>query len=378
MKNQIHKIMFFALLNLLTAGLANAEGEIKRIYSHPAIFTADEEVTLFFDVSGTDLAGEAAVYLWTWAPGDPANGNGDWDNSAEHMKLTLVNGNVWSFTMTPTEFYGKTVDEITEIHGLLKTKTGNKQTDDFKPENGNAIVLFDLGSMDSKIIDHRPYVYKVNEPMSIILNAKNAYSDGGGDQGQLVGKEKVSMHSGVNGWQNVVDSGQPKSILKKLNDNLYKLDIIPSEYWGTNDPLTEINCLFNDNGDWGASGRDVGGGNFQLLPKLPEPEKEKEVSVFPTFFSLEDVVTLIFNQATTEVENLQNETDIYFELSTDTGLAITGKAKNTGNSKFISSLIPSRVFANASEINKMFVVFKNVDGSAKTPQFEVKTKRILK
>lgn len=379
MKNQINKMMFVALLILLTANLANAAGTIKRIYSHPAIFTANEEVTFFFDVSDTDLAGEAGpLYLWTWSPGDPANGNGSWDNSAEHMKLTQVNGNVWSFTMTPTIFYGKPANEITEIHGLLKTKTGNKQTDDFKPENGNAIVLFDLSSMNSKIIDHRPYVFKVNEPMSIILNAQNAYSEGGGAQGQLVGKEKVSMHSGINGWQKVVDSGQPKTILKKITDNLYKLDIIPSEYWETNDELTEINCLFNDNGSWSASGRDVGGENFRLLPKLPEPEREKEISVFPNFFTMDDVVTLIFNQGTTEVEGLKDVSEIYYDLSTDNGQSISGKAKRINSTVFRQSIIPSRVFANAADITKMYVVFRNLDGSAKTTQFEVKEERIFK
>src|SRR5687768_4760823 len=114
---------------LLTAAvtLSFAQGKISRIWSNPAAFRANEQVTFYFDVSGTQLEGEPGpLYLWTWGPGDPAAGNGDWDNSGEHMKLTNVSGNVWSFTMTPTTFYNKAIADVKQIFGLLKLKDGSK------------------------------------------------------------------------------------------------------------------------------------------------------------------------------------------------------------------------------------------------------------
>ncbi|MEN7549088.1 hypothetical protein AAG747_14290 [Rapidithrix thailandica] len=347
-----------------------AAGQISKIYSHPAAFTPDEEVTFYFDVTGTDLDGEVGpLYLWTWEPNQPDAKLGTWDNSSEEAKLTQVDGNLWSFTMVPTDFYGVDASAITQIFGLLKTKDGSKQTGNFDADSGTAIQVYDFSKVATKILDYYPKNFKGDEPLTIILNANLAWSDGGSSQGQLVGKQP-SMHSGVNGWQNVIESGQPETLLKDLGDGIYKIDFIPSEYYAFSEKITEINCLFNDNGDWAASGRDVGGENFLIVPK--SDDEEKEFSFFPQKFTVDDVVTLFFNQNLTKVEGLKTATEIHFILSTTDGAqVIEGVTKPEGDGKFRASMILNRIFEEATSLEALNLVIQTPDGSAKTEEVSV-------
>ncbi len=99
----------------------------------PSSFTAQDQVKIIVDVSNVpNLAGREPLYVWTWEPSDAAPGNGAWDNSNEARKMTKEGPNKWSWTMTPTLFYGKTPAEITQISFLVKAKDGNgdRKTDD--------------------------------------------------------------------------------------------------------------------------------------------------------------------------------------------------------------------------------------------------------
>src|SRR5215212_4546615 len=92
----------------------------------PSSFTAEDQVKIIVDVSNVpNLKDREPLYMWTWEPGDPAPGNGGWDNSNEARKMTKEGPNKWSFTMTPTQYYGKTPAEITQISFLVKAKDGN-------------------------------------------------------------------------------------------------------------------------------------------------------------------------------------------------------------------------------------------------------------
>ncbi|HYF32244.1 MAG TPA: hypothetical protein VD993_14070 [Chitinophagaceae bacterium] len=99
----------------------------------PSSFTAEDQVKIIVDVSNVpNLAGKEPLYIWTWNPGDPAPGNGSWDNSNEGRKMVKEGPNKWSWTFTPTQYYGKTPAEITQISFLVKAKNGNGdlKTDD--------------------------------------------------------------------------------------------------------------------------------------------------------------------------------------------------------------------------------------------------------
>lgn len=131
---------------LIIGVVYGALGQAASVTTDPASFTALDEVTFTFDVTGTPLAdANESLYLWAWSDGvADFKTNGEWGNSSEASQLTPVEGspNKYSFSF-PVEVDGKTYSNIAEILGatpgqvkqigtLIKTKVGNdaKKTDD--------------------------------------------------------------------------------------------------------------------------------------------------------------------------------------------------------------------------------------------------------
>ena len=72
------------------------------------------------------------VYMWTWSPAGPACGNGEWGNSNDCMRMTHVNGMIFSMKFVPTDFYDCTPLQLysTGISCLAKLDNGNAFPDD--------------------------------------------------------------------------------------------------------------------------------------------------------------------------------------------------------------------------------------------------------
>ncbi|OHX65067.1 alpha-amylase family glycosyl hydrolase [Flammeovirga pacifica] len=126
--------LFFALLitNAVQAQVSTTPDKIDVL---------TEEVTITFDVSGTDVAGESDLYLWGWSTVGDFLTNGTWAASSEAAKLTKKEGNVFTFTfpITNGDATYKTIAEIVgadnptaikSVGGLVKTKDGGKKTGD--------------------------------------------------------------------------------------------------------------------------------------------------------------------------------------------------------------------------------------------------------
>lgn len=109
-------------------------------YVLPSPTDANEELTLYIDINqSTDGIENNAlkailtdhpdedVYLWTWSPADPVNGNGAWGESADHMQLTKVGDLLYSISFIPTEFYGVDGAQLfaNGISCLAKLRDGN-------------------------------------------------------------------------------------------------------------------------------------------------------------------------------------------------------------------------------------------------------------
>ena len=127
------KILLIILIVLTAWGVGKAQTSGAVVTTIPSSFTAEDVVKVIVDVSAVpSLAGKEPLYVWTWDPGDPAPGNGGWDNSNEARKMTKEGPNKWSWTFTPTQFYGKSPAEITRIAFLVKAKdgTGDIKTSD--------------------------------------------------------------------------------------------------------------------------------------------------------------------------------------------------------------------------------------------------------
>ncbi|RYY62270.1 MAG: hypothetical protein EOO05_03365 [Chitinophagaceae bacterium] len=111
----------------------------------PATFTAEDEVTLTIDVSGTPLAGVTPLYIWIFSNTDGGgnNGlvNGDWGNSSEDARMTPAGTNKFTFTFTGTTLFGRPPAELKNFGFLLKKKDGSGQTPDYKPFNFDPLVF---------------------------------------------------------------------------------------------------------------------------------------------------------------------------------------------------------------------------------------------
>jgi hypothetical protein len=107
----------------------------QKAYVLPSPTDANSEMTLFIDMNQSedglqgnglsaiiDAFPDTTLYLWTWDPGSPAAGNGDWDNSADHQALTKVGPKLYSMTFVPTQYYG--VDGPTLLPKILRCDGG--------------------------------------------------------------------------------------------------------------------------------------------------------------------------------------------------------------------------------------------------------------
>ncbi|WP_462250647.1 alpha-amylase family glycosyl hydrolase [Ekhidna sp.] len=133
-------ILTLLLIALITSNLT-AQTSIEPTIE-PAFFSADEEITITYDVSGTSLQNLSEAWIWMWVPGEgidapsninPANSNSSATDAAKFTKSTGSGGSVFfSITLTPTEFLGSTAEEIESLGMLLKGNDwGDGQTSDF-------------------------------------------------------------------------------------------------------------------------------------------------------------------------------------------------------------------------------------------------------
>lgn len=138
MRNLLNFLLLFSCI-----GFAQVQNVTFTI--EPATFNEDEEITI--TVSNVDptlwnSGQEDNIYLWAWyfdSNGDFGGNsptNGEWTNSNEAQKLTNNGDGTYSYTLTPTTFYGTT--GISRIGMLVKAKNGDgdKKSQDFLADVG--------------------------------------------------------------------------------------------------------------------------------------------------------------------------------------------------------------------------------------------------
>ncbi|QIK59399.1 hypothetical protein G7050_05935 [Dysgonomonas sp. HDW5A] len=273
-------------------------GAPAKVWTYPVVYALDQEVTWYFDMTGTGFTEKQDLFLWAWSPSEPDAGN--FDNSSDFAKLEYVSGMTWKKTLTPTKYFNKTVADIEASSGFwmrLKSKGNEKQSDvvqapwsvgDIKTfkESGEAVQIF-------------PQKFYLDEPLSILVNAEKLWV--GGTQSGLAGEE-IFFHSGLNNFVAgaIVEAnmGNPdlvkKTKLTPIGNNIYKIDFIPREYYGVGEDfiMENIEFLFPTK-DWAKVGTNEGGKNFVILaPGVPIP-LDPIFSFFPQKFSQYDILTLI-------------------------------------------------------------------------------------
>ena len=107
----------------------------------PSSFTAEDQVTLTFDVTGTGMAGASEAYIWLWGNAGDSPLNSSWTNSPAAAKMTAAGTNKWSFTFTATVLWGLPPAALQNFRFLVKKKDGSAQSPDQGPFNFDPLVF---------------------------------------------------------------------------------------------------------------------------------------------------------------------------------------------------------------------------------------------
>lgn len=135
MKRRILLIAFvFAALVTAIGAKASTKVGTPVCWTVPAIYTPDQEVTFYYDVTDVGFPVGVDLYLWAWQPTEPDAGNGN--NSSDFAKLTYLGDNIYCKTMVPTEYFHPDVttmngDNFPGFWQQLKTKQDDLWSTEF-------------------------------------------------------------------------------------------------------------------------------------------------------------------------------------------------------------------------------------------------------
>lgn len=353
-------LTFVAILIPKNSFATDEVGAPAKVWTYPVVYALDQEVTWYFDMTGTGFSEKQDLYLWAWSPSEPDAGN--FDNSSDFAKLEYVSGMLWKKTLTPTKYFNKTVADIEASSGFwmrLKGKGNEKQSDVIQaPWSVGDIKTFKESGETVQIF---PQKFYLDEPLSILVNAEKLWV--GGTQSGLAGEE-IFFHSGLNNFAAgaIVEAnmGDPnlvkKTKLTPIGNNIYKIDFIPREYYGVGEDfvMENIEFLFPSK-DWAKVGTNEGGKNFVMLaPGVPIP-LDPIFSFFPQKFSQYDILTLI------RKNNEKNSQGLVYTIIAG-GKTITGEF--TGNKDEMKAYI--NLFQSLStepSIDKINLLVKDKNGA---------------
>jgi len=215
------KILLFILTAVSFSLLGNAQ-----VTFTPASFTAEDEITLIVDVTGskTDgqseppMDGETEAYIWIWPNSEeaPKDVVGEWTNAAAPSKMTHVGGNKWSFTFVPTALFKKTAGELKTFGFLVKTKNGSKKTADFKP------FAFDPLVFTPAML--RIFPAKVGREDVVNINFDKALAEAASEQRMIPTSAQVTMYDDAGD-----QVGMPLALtIRRTGTNTWTASFIPT------------------------------------------------------------------------------------------------------------------------------------------------------
>ncbi len=224
----------------------------------PSTFTAEDQITITFDLNGTTLGdGGEDIYIWGFVPGccgSPLNDQGGFGfgNSNPLAKCTALGGKRYSYTLTPTTYMNKTAAQIGAQFGFLaKNQNGSKQTADFnfpvdpltftntvfrvfpsKFTQNDVVTFF----MDKNLLDPSKTALKAATEVYVFTDIDYVRPDGSGGYFQVSQYcEPLDMGSGdfYPGQTTVADNVALKA--KDFGNGLFGWTIVPSKFFRIGD-----------------------------------------------------------------------------------------------------------------------------------------------
>lgn len=339
MKNLLRIILslFVCLASAATAYAADTvdHGAPYRVWTVPTVFSVDEPVTFYFDMTDTGFKEGVDLYLWCWNPSEPDAGN--WENSSDFARLTYEGENVYSMTITPTKYFsggttGKTEQEIYDLcqtddwpgfWARLKTRDGSEESDVFRVSDsrvqwkefaasGNGVQFYSTSFTGNTLTLTDKFT--LNRPLTIVFNP-DVFTVGGKTMTEFAKQDGFGgfkLHSGLNDWtfqQGVkvwIDGCMNKTDIHRLTNGYYALSMkSPFDYYSENyaddGSLASTGLTADeqiDNLAWlvvGIINNDWGGTCPDQLTKAGTAEvyPDPVFTVFPSKVSSEDIITFI-------------------------------------------------------------------------------------
>ncbi|MFZ4582853.1 MAG: hypothetical protein ACOYM7_09410, partial [Paludibacter sp.] len=175
-----------------------------------------------------------------------------------------------------------------------------------------------------------PANFNIDTPVSILVNTSKAFVDG--TLGGLSAKETIYMESGLNKFLDAHIQFDPnnatthaKTLMRKVAANVYKIDMIPYEYFGVDQTLSFDNLTFNLWSADGTKGTADAKGNYYLIGNTNVPV----VTYFPQKFCQYDILTI------TRINNEKTATSVEYAITAGTK-TIQGVMSGTSVSKTIT------------------------------------------
>ncbi|HYG03562.1 MAG TPA: hypothetical protein VD927_14035 [Chryseosolibacter sp.] len=203
----------------------------------PAGFTADDEVTITINTTGTGLDGYTGdVYVWTWAIRTnglpnldaPTNSNpAGAGQAAAKMTRSETNPNIYTITFTPSEFYGVPAVQFDKIGILAKgADWSNGQTADF-------VIEVEPPVFESPVIRIFPTEFSADDVVTIFYDTKleeNAEMKAVGEYYLL------TSIGGTNGEDDLDPNDYYKPIgeetkLMAVGNGVFRISFVPSRFF---------------------------------------------------------------------------------------------------------------------------------------------------
>ncbi len=373
------------LLTLAAAAMGATSLVAQSIWSVPTVYMPDEEVTWYIDLSDYMQRDGEDMYIWTWAPSNPEElaGNPDgWNSPSEFSHLNYVGEGVYSLTIVPTEYYQITAEQAFANDDIFWFNIRALRDGAMADPTGSlhAPRPFNLEYQEFLTADTDVKVYPANftykDNISILVNIANLYVNG--EKGALVGKDfgDLHFHSGINEWdgKHNIDANmgdavlREKTKLKKVSDTVYKLDMLPQDYYGiTDEELLAGYAPANITGqfpttDWAYLALHEDGSPWKLLFAGVEPDPDPVFSYFPAKFSKLDIVTF-----TRQYDN--SATNLKFTITggstTFSGEFGGSRARRVATANLFDAL------KNEGDIDQIHVVISRVNSDTPVEELDI-------
>lgn len=375
----------------------NEIGPTTGMFFNPAGFAADETVRLYVDISTANpnsLNPNMDVFLFIFDGGGSIDTEMA-DNPAPQSRLTRIGESDIFFIDVDLASGGlfdtERIADGQFVRFLLKNMTfSDGQSGDFE-------VRFSSVEIPDQAVFTIPERFTVEDSVSIFLNSDLAFGENGAPVGELTGQTDVFMWSGANNFT-LTPAGQDDfsqafepGRMEVLSENLFRISISIRDYYGLTEEVavSDITLLFK-NTDGSLSGRSIDG-NFVIDVESTDIP-EIAVTVFPSNFTADDLVTITFDAKFPDDEGntsllAQNEIYLFSGVSIvegGDGFAKTpegqeflapvgpGLMRALGDRVYSISVIPRKYFGleEDEQIFEMSLIFRSPNGDIQTtPNF---------